>query len=75
LQYSLAPLSHYAHPVLACIKAVTGSGGCLLVVKNYTGDLLNFGLAAEMARSDGIDVRMVSVFRFTTAYVVRFTTA
>ena len=32
--------------VLAAILAVTGPAGCLLVVKNYTGDRLNFGLAA-----------------------------
>jgi dihydroxyacetone kinase len=47
--------------VLAAIRAVTGSGGCLLIVKNYTGDRLNFGLAAERARAEGLDVRMVIV--------------
>jgi dihydroxyacetone kinase len=31
------------------------------VVKNYTGDRLNFGLAAEQARAQGIDVKMVIV--------------
>ena len=36
--------------VFAAIKAVAGKKGALLVVKNYTGDRLNFGLAAEMAR-------------------------
>ena len=35
--------------------------GALLVVKNYTGDRLNFGLAAEMARAEGISVEMVIV--------------
>ncbi len=35
--------------VLAGILAVTGEAGCLLIVKNYTGDRLNFGLAAERA--------------------------
>lgn len=40
--------------ILAAIKAVAGKHGALLVVKNYTGDRLNFGLAAEMARSEGI---------------------
>ncbi len=34
--------------------------GALLVVKNYTGDRLNFGLAAEMARADGTPVEMSS---------------
>ncbi len=38
--------------IVAAIKAVTGSQGCLLIVKNYTGDRLNFGLAAEIARSE-----------------------
>jgi dihydroxyacetone kinase len=47
--------------VLAGILAVTGSAGCLLIVKNYTGDRLNFGLAAERARQFGIDVEMVIV--------------
>jgi len=39
--------------VLAGILAVTGAAGCLLIVKNYTGDRLNFGLAAERARALG----------------------
>lgn len=47
--------------VLAGILAVTGPAGCLLIVKNYTGDRLNFGLAAERARAAGHDVRMVIV--------------
>ncbi|MEP1964374.1 dihydroxyacetone kinase subunit DhaK [Tateyamaria sp.] len=47
--------------VLAGILAVTGSAGCLLIVKNYTGDRLNFGLAAERARAFGLKVAMVVV--------------
>lgn len=47
--------------VLAGILAVTGQAGCLLVVKNYTGDRLNFGLAAERARAFGLRVNMVIV--------------
>lgn len=47
--------------VLAGILAVTGPAGCLLIVKNYTGDRLNFGLAAERARAFGLNVRMVVV--------------
>ncbi len=47
--------------VFAAIKAVSGKAGALLVVKNYTGDRLNFGLAAEMARAEGISVEMVIV--------------
>lgn len=47
--------------VLAGILAVTGAPGCLLIVKNYTGDRLNFGLAAERARAAGLRVEMVVV--------------
>ena len=47
--------------VLAGILSVTGSAGCLLIVKNYTGDRLNFGLAAERARAFGLNVEMVIV--------------
>lgn len=47
--------------VLAGILAVTGPSGCLLIVKNYTGDRLNFGLAAERARAFGLNVSMVIV--------------
>lgn len=47
--------------VLAGIVAVTGAPGCLLIVKNYTGDRLNFGLAAEKARALGLAVEMVIV--------------
>ena len=39
--------------VLAGIRAAAGPAGALLVVKNYTGDRLNFGLAAELARARG----------------------
>ncbi len=47
--------------VLAGILAVTGEAGCLLIVKNYTGDRLNFGLAVERARALGRKVEMVVV--------------
>lgn len=47
--------------VLAGILTVTGDAGCLLIVKNYTGDRLNFGLAAERARALGHKVEMVVV--------------
>jgi triose/dihydroxyacetone kinase / FAD-AMP lyase (cyclizing) len=50
-----------AESVLAAIRAVTGRPGALLIVKNYTGDRLNFGLAAEMARAEGYLVEMVVV--------------
>ncbi|XP_028916646.1 triokinase/FMN cyclase [Ornithorhynchus anatinus] len=49
--------------ILAAIQAVSQAGtvGTLLIVKNYTGDRLNFGLALEQARSEGIAVEMVVV--------------
>lgn len=47
--------------VLTAIRAVAGPMGVLLIVKNYTGDRLNFGLAAEKARAEGFDVEMVIV--------------
>lgn len=47
--------------VLSAILAVAGSSGCLLVIKNYTGDRLNFGLAAEQARALGFNVKTVTV--------------
>ncbi|HDC4298331.1 dihydroxyacetone kinase subunit DhaK [Enterobacter kobei] len=47
--------------VLNAIVAVTGDRGCLLIIKNYTGDRLNFGLAAEKAKRYGLKVEMVIV--------------
>ena len=47
--------------VLAAIRTAAGPAGALLIVKNYTGDRLNFGLAAEIARGDGIPVEVVMV--------------
>merc|ERR1712176_1545600 len=37
--------------VLSAIVHVTGPKGCLLIIKSYTGDRLNFALAAEQARN------------------------
>lgn len=47
--------------VLDGIRAVCGDAGCLLVVKSYTGDRLNFTLAAELARAEGLEVAVVVV--------------
>ncbi|MGE0715072.1 MAG: dihydroxyacetone kinase family protein [Alphaproteobacteria bacterium] len=47
--------------VLAAIRATAGPAGCLLIIKNYTGDRLNFGLAAAVARAEGIPVETVVV--------------
>ncbi|GAB2990997.1 dihydroxyacetone kinase subunit DhaK [Amycolatopsis acidiphila] len=47
--------------VQAAVTATTGDAGALLVVKNYTGDVLNFETAAELAAADGLDVRSVVI--------------
>jgi dihydroxyacetone kinase len=47
--------------VLKAILTIAGPAGVLLIVKNYTGDRLNFGLAAEIARAAGIEVDMLVV--------------
>lgn len=47
--------------VLSAIMTVAGPAGVLLIIKSYTGDRLNFGLAAEIARTQGVKVDMVVV--------------
>jgi len=42
--------------MLAATKAVNGDAGVLHIVKNYTGDVLNFQMAAELAEDEGIEV-------------------
>src|SRR6202453_2709751 len=42
--------------MLAATQAVDGGKGTLLIVKNYTGDVMNFDLAADMARDEGLKV-------------------
>ena len=43
----------------AATRAVDGGAGVLHIVKNYTGDVLNFKLAAELAEDEGIEVASV----------------
>jgi dihydroxyacetone kinase-like protein len=47
--------------ILAAARAVHTGAGVVLVVKNYTGDVMNFRLAAELAAEEGIEVRQVLV--------------
>ena len=47
--------------VSAAATAVNGGAGVLLIVKNYTGDVLNFETAAELADAEGIEVSTVVV--------------
>ena len=48
-------------PMEAATKAVNGGAGVVHIVKNYTGDVMNFDMAAELCRSEGIDVESVLV--------------
>src|SRR5687767_2822664 len=47
--------------MLAATKAVDGGAGVLHIVKNYTGDVLNFQMAAELADDEGIEVAAVVI--------------
>ena len=47
--------------MLAATKAVDGGAGVLHIVKNYTGDIMNFELAAELAEAEGIKVTSVVI--------------
>ncbi|GIO27903.1 dihydroxyacetone kinase subunit DhaK [Ornithinibacillus bavariensis] len=47
--------------VLEAIKAVDSGEGVLLIIKNYTGDVMNFEMAAELAEAEGINVQQVVV--------------
>ena len=47
--------------MLAATKAVDGGAGVLHIVKNYTGDIMNFEMAAEMARAEGHEVTAVVI--------------
>ena len=47
--------------ILSAIQQANGGAGVLLIVKNYTGDVLNFETAAELAEAEGISVRSVVI--------------
>ena len=47
--------------VIAATAAVDGGAGVLYIVKNYTGDVMNFELAAELAAAEGVQVESVIV--------------
>jgi dihydroxyacetone kinase-like protein len=58
-----APGAVFTSPVpdqmLAATKAVDGGAGVIHIVKNYTGDVMNFKMAAELAEDEGIKVTSV----------------
>jgi len=45
----------------AATKAVDGGAGVLHIVKNYTGDIMNFDLAAQLAEAEGVQVKSVVI--------------
>ena len=47
--------------IFEAIKAVNSGKGVFLVIKNYTGDVMNFEMAAELAEAEGIPVESVIV--------------
>jgi phosphoenolpyruvate---glycerone phosphotransferase subunit DhaK len=47
--------------MLEATKAVSGGAGVVHIVKNYTGDVLNFEMAADLARDEGIEVEAVVI--------------
>jgi dihydroxyacetone kinase len=47
--------------VLAAIEKVKSPHGTLVIIMNYTGDCLNFGLAVERAKARGIKVELIAV--------------
>ena len=51
LRRSPARLCRASTAVLTAIQAATGEAGCLLIVKNYTGDRLNFSVCMEKAQA------------------------
>ena len=51
----------YVNDNYTFLRAISSPAGTLMIVKNYTGDRLNFGIAAERAKTEGIKVDMVIV--------------
>ena len=47
--------------ILTGLRAIKSTAGTLVIVKNYTGDVLHFGLATERAKAEGLKVEMVVV--------------
>lgn len=62
---AVAPGAIYTSPtplqMLEAIKAASTNKGVLLIITNYTGDIMNFEMAADMARDEGIEVDQVII--------------
>ena len=50
-----------ADKIYAAMKTISGTRGIIQIVKNYSGDIMNFGLAKELAEMDGIQVEQIVV--------------
>ncbi|MBB3604871.1 dihydroxyacetone kinase [Mycolicibacterium sp. BK556] len=50
-----------AHEAASVARAAHGDAGVLLLTGNYAGDVMNFGLAVDQLRADGIDARFLTV--------------
>ena len=48
-------------PIFEAAQMVNSGAGVLFIVKNYSGDIMNFELAADLARSDGLHVQSVII--------------
>lgn len=48
-------------PIYEGIKEIATDAGVLMIIKNYTGDVMNFEMAGEMAQMDGINIKQVVV--------------
>ena len=46
-------------PIFQCVQAVSGGAGVLMVYGNYVGDVMNFDMAAELARDHGVETRSI----------------
>ncbi len=47
--------------ILAATRAIDGGAGILHIVKNYTGDIMNFEIAAELMQEEGVEVATVVI--------------
>jgi dihydroxyacetone kinase-like protein len=60
-EYNTAPVQEHDEVLCAATRNVDGGAGVLHIVKNYTGDVMNFEMAAELAAAEGITVAPVLV--------------
>ena len=49
--------------ILAALRAIKSPAGTLMIVTNYTGDRLTFGIALERAKTEGIKVSGMQVLQ------------